>query len=434
MEDPQANAIQDQPPTPEASRFLAALQMMQANAAKANQVAQSQMAPPALPPAAQQYLNQTQPSAAPVAVPQNPPPANVQPSEPGPIKRGLTSFLYGAGQAALQHVGLPTDYEKQQNASKLAIQQQQANDMSAYRQAQTSGLTAKASQLDDYNTDTVVPSDFPIKTLAGKTIPKGAYLGLLKTLPGFVSKEDATAAGLTKTGEIIQGRSDVAGKTIAGRQRAAETAAAARIESAHVMGGNRAIQVVDPNDPTKTIFVSPSDAKAGGMNGTQSADFQAARGVLKDFTAGSDAHTLNAINTARGHVDQGLKAADALGNGDINALNHIANIYKVQTGQSAPLVFNSVKTALTGEIAKAFTGAGATVSEVATISKEINDANSPQQLKDVLSSYGHLLDSKQGALKQQYDQGIGAHPNFNPAAPAPAAPSSFFQQFGGKAR
>lgn len=44
-----------------------------------------------------------------------------------PVKRFLTNFFYGAGQSALQHVGLPTDYEKQQNVIQQNQRQQQLN-------------------------------------------------------------------------------------------------------------------------------------------------------------------------------------------------------------------------------------------------------------------------------------------------------------------
>ena len=45
-----------------------------------------------------------------------------------PVKRFLTNFMYGMGQGALQHVGLPTDYEKQQNVIQQNQRQQQLND------------------------------------------------------------------------------------------------------------------------------------------------------------------------------------------------------------------------------------------------------------------------------------------------------------------
>ena len=112
---------------------------------------------------------------------------------PGPIKRGLSSFLYGAGQAALQHVELPTDYEKQQNSAHLAIAQQAADDTSQLRQAQISGLQQKADAADQgmapftfANDETVHPA------LRGKTMPFSAAQALQKVLLPAQVKADAS--------------------------------------------------------------------------------------------------------------------------------------------------------------------------------------------------------------------------------------------------
>ena len=96
------------------------------------------------------------------ADPNSPPQATVTPVQQhqGPVKTFLSSFLYGGGQALLAHVGLPTDADKQQVAfqqqqdqQKLTLQQQQAsvqqqnaNDLSEYRKAQTGNIQAKADQ------------------------------------------------------------------------------------------------------------------------------------------------------------------------------------------------------------------------------------------------------------------------------------------------
>lgn len=49
------------------------------------------------------------------------------PDQGSPVKRFLTNFFYGAGQGALREVGLPTDYEKQQNIIQQNQRQQQIN-------------------------------------------------------------------------------------------------------------------------------------------------------------------------------------------------------------------------------------------------------------------------------------------------------------------
>jgi hypothetical protein len=99
------------------------------------------------PQAAPQAMPQPPPQASPQGAPQQQPnPAQMQqqlqqiaqtPMQPvpqagpdqgaSPVKRFLTNFFYGAGQAALQHVGLPTDYDKQQNVIAHNQRQQQLN-------------------------------------------------------------------------------------------------------------------------------------------------------------------------------------------------------------------------------------------------------------------------------------------------------------------
>jgi hypothetical protein len=436
-------------------RILAALALMRQN------MGQTQAATPdatpadprPLPPQAQQYLQQTQANAGPVnelgaplppapqqaPTPQLPPQlagglqqSLSQPSAPssGPsgegVKGFLTKLLYGAGQAVNTKLGIPTDYEKAQNAAHLQIAQQAANDNSQYRQALTDTVQNKAAEYDRQRQPFVIPNDRDTYgALAGVPTTVGNFEALSKVgFKNFGAKQVADAranSAETIAGDKNANAQTIAAEQIAGRQRAAETGAAARVKAAELTGGNRTVQVIDPNNPQRTIQMSPRQANEMGAGGTQSLDYQAQRGVLKDFTAGADSHTLNAINTARGHVDQGLQAIGALDNNNVQAFNKIAQFYNVQTGQPAPVEFNAIKNALAGEISKSLTGAGATVSEIANVGSDFSNASSPAQLRGVLTAYGHLLDSKQNSLKQQFDQGMQAKPNFNPQGSAPAS-------------
>lgn len=123
-----------------------------------------------------------------------PPSANVAPTpppaQPGPIKSFLQSLVGGLGnaayagtQGAMQRLGLPTDYEKQQNAAKLAIQQQAANDTSAYRKSLTDLTQGKSAQLDAQNTPYTfgTGSDVPAQ-LRGQTFPTIVATALQKAL------------------------------------------------------------------------------------------------------------------------------------------------------------------------------------------------------------------------------------------------------------
>jgi hypothetical protein len=178
-----------------------------------------------------------------------------------------------------------------------------------------------------------------------------------------------------------------------------------------VAGANaRPLQVVLPGG--QAGYMQAGQAEKSGAQGLGDNTYKAEGAALKDFTSGSDSHTLTAFNTAKGHLQQLAIAGDALQNGDIQGLNRLANSYGVATGQSAPVVFQGVKTAVSGEIAKAFTGAGATVDEINQIRQSINDANSPSELHDVVASYSHLLDTKSAALRSQFDAAKKGQANF----------------------
>lgn len=485
MPDPTQAADPNNPVTQRILALIAAHQAQQTAALPAPSVL-----PPGTTMSAQPIPPQTQPMVAPQGSPMSSPTTQqvaaslpqpqapqVQqaPSGPGPIRRGLTAFLYGGGQALLQHAGLPTDYEKQQTAAKLAISQQAANDNSQYRQALTDLTTGKSAQLDAQNQPYTFGTDNSIPTqLRGQTFPSVVASGLLKVLSQNQGKTDvaniAAQSGAVKlTPEYASrlGMPQLAGQTIPGKQLASmnrmlqgtganivegdignghvglidkdtqkvlqDYGPSQRILTAGIQANLRPVQTA--NEDGSTTYDSAAHAIATHAAGTQGAPFQAVRATLKDFTSGKDAGTLNAINTARGHTEQGIAAVDALNNGDIPALNRIAQFYHVQTGSSAPLVFNSIKNALEGEISKSLTGAGATVSEIAKVGQDFSNAGSPQQLKDVFAAYGHLLDTKKGNLADQFKQGMQGKPNFGtPPAVAPPAAHPFFSQFGGSVK
>lgn len=407
----------------------------------------------------------------PMTPPQNPqlpqPPApNV--THPGPIKAflqhlvsGLGTDIYAGSQAAKQRLGIPTDYEMQQNAAHLGIAQQAANDNSEYRKAITALTLGKGAQLDQITAPYAIDKDDQsvLPQFRGKSTTFGGYQALQKLSGTVQGKADVAeinlGAPVTLSPALAQraGMPQLAGQQVNGKtlsniqklisatgsniiqgdignghtglidkdtqQVLQDFGPSQRIIGANIGAQNRTVQVVNPNDPNSTIQMTPAQANAMGAQGTQSAGFQASRATLKDFTSGADARTLNAINTARGHTTQGIAAVDALNNGDVPALNRIAQFYHVQTGNSAPLVFNSIKNALEGEISKSLTGAGATVSEIAKVGQDFSNAGSPQQLKDVFSAYGHLLDTKKGNLADQFAQGMRGTPNFSPNTSAP---------------
>lgn len=159
----------------------------------------------------------------------------------------------------------------------------------------------------------------------------------------------------------------------------------------------------------KDAFISQLKAKYPDFN---QANYSITKGVMKDFTSGDAAKNLTAFNTAIEHAKQLNDAADALQNGNTVALNKIGNALGYQFGSDKTTNFNVIKNALSGEISKVFKGGQATDAEIREVQGPFNAANSPAQLKGAIQNAIALMNSKRGALQQQYQQGIKAQPNF----------------------
>ena len=148
-------------------------------------------------------------------------PVAAPPPQAGPVKSflqhlvsGLGQTAYAGTQGALQRLGIPTDYEKQQDALKIGLQQQQQNSLEGLRTAQTSAAQAKADQLDAMNQPFQVPDDPSIPAaLRGQTITQGAWQGLSKVFGQNQGKMDVQSEKDKALLERAQVLVDNAGKS-----------------------------------------------------------------------------------------------------------------------------------------------------------------------------------------------------------------------------
>jgi hypothetical protein len=132
-----------------------------------------------------------------------------------------------------------------------------------------------------------------------------------------------------------------------------------------------------------------------------------------DFTSGKNGQNIRAFNTAIGHLGQLYDAADALNNNDVQKLNQVANAIGVQTGSSAPVVFDAIRAAVAGELATTFKGAAGTDPEIKSIVDTLHSKQSPQQTRDVSKAYIGLLNSRLHVLDEQYKQAMGKPADFH---------------------
>lgn len=178
----------------------------------------------------------------------------------------------------------------------------------------------------------------------------------------------------------------------------------------------RPVQVADPNTPGGVKYMPAGEAMRTGATAASSADVKVPQAVMKDFTSGKSAQTLNAFNTATEHLKLLSQLGDALQNQSAPLINRFGNAYATATGGAAPTSFDMAKNAVAGEVAKTFKG-NATEGEISAINTTINNAQSPAQLKGAINTAISLMESKRQALMEQYHQGIKNSPAFQQNKP-----------------
>ena len=160
-----------------------------------------------------------------------------------------------------------------------------------------------------------------------------------------------------------------------------------------------------------------------------SGDFDVEQGVKTMGTSGAVGQQLLAIGTARQHMQVFSQLADALNNGDTQALNKIGNALGIQFGSDKATNLKIAAQAFGGEVGRAFDGAGVTAGEREQAESAYSDALSKGQFKGAVETVDKLLAGKQKAAHDWFDQGMQAKPDFGQPrgagkGSAPAAPPS----------
>lgn len=130
----------------------------------------------------------------------------------------------------------------------------------------------------------------------------------------------------------------------------------------------------------------------------------------KAFTSGAESKSLNALNTVMGHLDEFDKAAAALNNTGFTMWNQAVNTIggKVNPELKARLNrFDLTKQAVVDEMEKAYRGSGGSQAGIDAWKKTVDSADSYQALQASMQQGVRLLESKIGALGDQYNKGMG---------------------------
>lgn len=129
----------------------------------------------------------------------------------------------------------------------------------------------------------------------------------------------------------------------------------------------------------------------------------------KDFTAGTSAKNITALNTVMGHMAELADKAEALGNYSFKPANYVANAYGEYMGDPRYKEFNLAATAVADEMAKVFRSTGMSDHEIAQWRNGFDAAGSPAQLKGVLKTGVNLIKSRMDASADQKNRGLGTN-------------------------
>lgn len=123
--------------------------------------------------------------------------------------------------------------------------------------------------------------------------------------------------------------------------------------------------------------------------------------VRKAFTTGPDGKNVGALNTAIVHLGRLSETAEALQNGSLVPGNELYNWARDKFGSEKVTNFGLLKDAVAGEMAAALKG-NATDIEIEKMGKSIRGANSPAQMRGVVSEGMAILNDKATTYNERY--------------------------------
>lgn len=141
-----------------------------------------------------------------------------------------------------------------------------------------------------------------------------------------------------------------------------------------------------------------------GYDATQYNTKQKAR---NDYGTGVQGKSVVAINNAMAHLDLLGKLADAMGNGDVQALNAAKQAYEQQFGSPAPTTFDAVRNIAAQEVVKSVVPGGGGVAERAAAAEDFKKSASPQQMHGAINGVRGLFAGQLHNSKRQYEKLTG---------------------------
>jgi hypothetical protein len=124
-----------------------------------------------------------------------------------------------------------------------------------------------------------------------------------------------------------------------------------------------------------------------------------------DATTGKIGTSARALDTLAGHLDMLNQAAAGLKNGDVQALNRIAQFYGIQTGSSAPTIYQTIVNRVAPEVENAYVAGGGTGKERGQMAQDFDLRLGPDQIQGNIAATAHLIGTLTDKLNHSYQRG-----------------------------
>jgi hypothetical protein len=147
--------------------------------------------------------------------------------------------------------------------------------------------------------------------------------------------------------------------------------------------------------------------KARGGQGYDQKRYTAEQRAQITFDTGRPAEQIDALNTAINHLATIDAYADALDSGLPQTIQAAANRFITEFGGSAPTTFEAARDIVANEVVNAITRTGGTLTDRQEARERIFAAQSANVVKDVTSTYRHLLGGRLDPLMKRWEQTTG---------------------------
>jgi hypothetical protein len=131
--------------------------------------------------------------------------------------------------------------------------------------------------------------------------------------------------------------------------------------------------------------------------------FPARNSILKSYTSGPEAKSINAINTALGHLGELGEAAKLVNQNNIPALHSLAAKLGVASGDDAATTYTNILHRVSPELTTAYLSSGGGEAERGANESDFDISKGADQITSNIAESAKLLRSKINAQQQQWN-------------------------------